>query len=247
MVEWLVVFALVVTRVSAFVLILPVFGWPAIPVLLRVASVVMLSVFYTAYSPVAIVAGQVSGATLVWLMVNEATYGLALGVVAYVVFSIVRCAGVIIEEQMGFNMAEIFDPLTGESSQPVSSLLEMVFILLILATNGHHLFLQVVARSYEAFPVGTVPHTEVLTLAVVKATSVMLVASLRLAAPLFGAFFVLVVVLAIMARIVPEMNILYVSMPVRIALGLAMTIAFLPLIQDFLSEYARWMGQLLPL
>jgi flagellar biosynthetic protein FliR len=63
------------------------------------------------------------------LIINEGTYGLALGLTAAVLFASVRFAGRIIERQMGLAMAEVLDPLTGERSQPLGSLLEMMFIL----------------------------------------------------------------------------------------------------------------------
>ncbi|GAF73240.1 unnamed protein product, partial [marine sediment metagenome] len=139
------------------------------------------------------------------------------------------------------------DPLTGDRAQPLGSLLEMIFILLFLAANGHHLFLLIISRSYETFPAGSIPTVPVLTSGVVKAGSTMLIAGLRLAAPMLGAFLVLMVVLAVLARIAPQMNILFVSLPLRVGLGLLMAAIFLPFINSFVAEFADWMGKLLPL
>jgi flagellar biosynthesis protein FliR len=57
----------------------------------------------------------------------------------------------------------------------------------------------------------------------------------------------LLIVLAILARIVPEMNILFISLPFRVGLGLVMAAIFLPFVSGFVSEFADWMGKLLPL
>jgi flagellar biosynthetic protein FliR len=81
----------------------------------------------------------------------------------------------------------------------------------------------------------------------IKAGSVMFTASLRLAAPMLAAFLLLMVVLAVLARMVPEINILFVSLPLRVGLGLLMAALFLPLISGFFSEFADWIGKLLPL
>ena len=105
-------------------------------------------------------------------------------------------------------MANILNPMTGENARPLGSLLEMLFILLFLGANGHHLFLLIIAKSYVAFPAGTVPTISVLPTGVITAGSAMLVAGLRLAAPMLAAFLVLMVALALLARLVPEMNIL---------------------------------------
>jgi flagellar biosynthetic protein FliR len=75
----------------------------------------------------------------------------------------------------------------------------------------------------------------------------MFVAGLRLAAPMLAAFLLLMIVLAILARAVPEMNILFISFPLRVGLGLLMAAIFLPFTNEFVSEFADWMGKLLPL
>ncbi len=247
MLETLLGFSLVLTRISAFFLILPVFGWQTIPVRVKVAATVVLSVFFAAVVPLGIDVTEVSSLKALLLLASEATYGLALGLIVVSLFSVVKLSGQIIEHQMGLTMAEILDPLTGEGSQPLSGLLEMIFILLFLSANGHHLFLLILSRSYAVFPPGTIPTIQILTGGVLTAGSTMLMAGLRLAAPMLAAFMVLMVALALLARLVPEMNILFISMPVRIGLGLIMATMFLPFVNGYVAEMADWMAKLLPI
>ncbi len=197
-------------------------------------------------TPSATERGQVAVLEAVLLIFNEATYGLALGLIAFIVFTTVKFSGRIIEREMGLAMAQILDPLTGEQGQPLGMLLEMIFILLFLSANGHHLFLLIISRSYETFPAGSIPTIPVLVSGIVKAGPVLLVGGLRLAAPMLAAFLVLMVALAVLARIAPEMNILFVSLPLRVGLGLLMAAIFLPFINGFVAEFADWMGKLLP-
>jgi hypothetical protein len=141
----------------------------------------------------------------------------------------------------------IVDPLKGEETGELSSLMEMVFILLFLSANGHHLLLLIISKSYDAFPAGSTPTLNTLVEGVVGAGSAMFIAALRLAAPLLGAFLVLMVALAILARLVPEMDILTVTWPARVGLGLFLVAAFLPFVAGFVTEFADWMGKLLPI
>ncbi len=246
MVEKLLGFVMVLTRISAFFMVLPVFGWRAIPVRIKVGLTVLLAIFFSVITPLVIVPNRVSVLEAILLIANEATYGLALGLVAAIVFSAVKLSGRIIERQMGLAMAQVLDPLTGERTQPLGSLLEMIFILLFLSANGHHLLLLIISKSYEAFPAGSIPTVPVLTAGVVHAGSAMFIAGLKLAAPILAAFMVLMVVLAVLARIVPEMNILFISLPLRVGLGLLMVMIFFPYINGFVAEFADWMGKLLP-
>jgi flagellar biosynthetic protein FliR len=247
MLEVLLGFTLVLTRISAFFLILPVFGWQAIPVRVKVAATVLLSVFFVTVNALAIDVTEVSVVKAVLLMASEATYGLALGLIVRLLFSVVKLSGQIIERQMGMTMANVLDPMTGQSARPLGSLLEMIFILLFLGANGHHMFLLIISKSYAAFPAGTVPTMGVLAKGVIMSGSAMLIAGLRLAAPMLAAFLVLMVALALLARLVPEMNILFISMPVRMGLGLIMCGTFLPFVNGYVTEMANWMTKLLPL
>ena len=245
--EKLLGFVMVLTRISAFFLVLPVFGWKTIPIRIKVAITVMIAIFFSIWTPLAIDAKQVSALETILLIASEATYGLALGLIVVLIFSVVKFTGRVIERQMGMAMAQIMDPLTGERVQPLGSLLEMIFIILFLSANGHHLFLLIISKSYEVFPAGSIPTISALAGGTVAAGSTMFVAGLRLAAPMLAAFLVLIVVLAILARMIPEMNILFISFPLRIGLGLLMTVISLPFINGFIAEFADWMGKLLPL
>lgn len=245
-IEKLLGFVLVLTRISGFFLVLPVFGWRSIPVKVKVAMAVLLSLFFSMIAPVSVDPKQACVLEAILLIANEATYGLAMGLMAAVLFSAVKFSGRIVERQMGLAMAQVLDPLTGENAKPLGSLLEMTFIVMFLSSNGHHFLLSIVWRSYESFPAGSIPTIPVLVGGVAKSGSLLLLAGLRLAAPMLAAFLVLLVVLAVLARMVPEMNILFISLPLRVGLGLLMAATFLPYVSGFLGEFADWMGKLLP-
>ena len=109
------------------------------------------------------------------------------------------------------------------------------------------MFLTVLWRSFESFGAGSIPTIGVLFESIVDSGTTMLVAGLRLAAPMLAAFLALMVALGVLARIAPEMNILFISFPLRIGLGLIMVAAFMGLYNAFIKEMADWMGKLLPL
>lgn len=246
-IEVLLPFFLILTRLSTFFLILPVFGSRVIPVRVKIAGVVLLSVFFGIVNPTVFPSSDVSELEAVILLMAEGLYGLSLGLIVSIIFFVIRVSGRITERQMGLAMAEVFDPLVGERAQPLSMLIETVFILLFLAADGHHLLFLVISRSFETFPVGTIPDIGTMTDAIVRAGSVMFTASLRVAAPMLAAFILLLVVLGVLARIAPEMNILFISLPLRVGLGLLMAALFIPFVHSFVSEFSGWMGRLLPI
>ncbi len=246
-IEKLLGFALVMTRISAFFLSLPIFGVPSIPMIIKVSITVFLSFFFSLINPPIAAAHNSSALESMLLLGCEATYGLALGIIASVLFAIVKLAGRIVEDQMGMTMAEILDPLTDEQNLPIASLLELIFIIAFLAANGHHLFLKIIHQSFVLFPAGKTPSISALTGNIYNATAMMLTAGLQLSAPILAALFVMLVILAILARVVPDMDIFFISFPLRIALGLGLLITFVPFIDGFVGDLAKMMTRLLPI
>lgn len=247
LIEKLLGLVLVLTRISAFFLVVPIFGWLSIPVRIKVSVALLLSIFFLMVMPLPLDASRISVPEAILMLSNEAIYGLALGLIIALIFSAVKLSARIIERQIGFAMANILDPLTGETTQPLGSLIEMIFIILFLSANGHHLLLSVIFRSYEAFPAGSIPTAQLLTNGVIQAGSAMFIASLKLAAPVLAAFLLLMVILAVLARIEPEMNILFISLPMRVGLGFFMIIIFLPFFCSYMSEIAELMNKILPI
>jgi flagellar biosynthetic protein FliR len=246
------VFAMVLTRITAFFLAAPIFGTDSLPATMKIAATLMLSIFFSVANPQAAPAGfsgaeQGAAIQAVLLLGGEAAYGVALGAIANIIFSAVKLGGRIAEDQMGLTMAQIVDPFSEEPGAPLASILEMIFVIAFLSANGHHLLIRVIQRSYELFPAGKIPTMATLAGNMLEATSVMLIAGLRIAAPVFAALLVLLVALAILSRIVPEMDIFFISFPLRILLGFILAIAMMPFINEFVSETAKLMAKVLPL
>jgi len=236
---------LVLARVSGFLAALPVFGWQMAPLRVKAGLALVLTLVFVPLVPVdpSLVAAPWPAVAVA--LVREAVTGAGLGVAVAVVYAAVRQAGLIIKRQMGLAVAQEIDPMTGERTQPVGMLMEMCFTVLFLAAGGHRLLLSLVARSWDVFPIGEWPEAGMVAEAVLEAGLAMLTFGLRLAAPMVAAFLVLAVVLALLARILPEMNILIASLPLRIGLGLFMAAAILPSLQTFTAELGDWLNRFL--
>ena len=212
-------FVIVLTRISFFLAIVPIFGLKSISTRIKVSMVLLVSFFFALYMPTSVNLSNLTVLHGILMIGAEAIYGIALGSIVLLMFSSVKLGGTIVERQMGFAMGATYDPMTGESGDALSLLLEMLFILLFLSANGHHLLLLILAKSYQAFPAGSTPDIGILTEGLVTSGSTMLVAGLRLAGPLLAAFLLLLAILAVFARIMPDMNILFISMPAAGRIG----------------------------
>ncbi len=240
-------YLLLLARVSAFLIVLPIFGWKSLPTVVRAGMALTLTFFF-AISGIGRVDVDISGAGALemgLLTVRELACGLALGLAVQFVFLAVQQAANIMAMQMGFGDAGIIDPAMGEQTTAITTLMEMSFALLFLAAGGHYLLMQILQRSLAVFPLGGPVDFGALAEGLVQAGSTMLLLALKLAGPVLAAFLLLSIVLGVLARVMPEMNVLTESFPLRVALGLLMASVVLPSLERYGIELGGWLNQFL--
>lgn len=245
--EWIKIllpFFLVTARVMAFFSVLPLFAWTMLPMRVRLAIALLVTIFFGMLLP----RPDLGPTDYMWigaalLIGKEILCGLALGMVARLIFLSVQQGMMIGTQQMGFADAGIFDPSTGESIRPIAMLFQMIFAVMFLTIGGHHMLLRAIYRSYEAFPVGQPAEIGMLTEGVIEAGAMMLFFALKLAAPLLAGFLLLAVIMGVIARVMPEMNILMASMPLRVLVGMGISILLIGTLNTFIMELADWFDQ----
>ncbi len=237
---------LLLGRIGAFLSVLPLFSWRSLPMRVRTGLAIVLTIFIGMCRPPGLVpTGQVHIFQAGLLLTGEILCGLALGLAVRILYAAVEQGGRIASRQMGFAMAQAVNPLSGDSAETMGTFFDIAFSLFFLVLNGHHLLIALIAGSYEVFPIGAPPAPMEMALAIVDAGSVMLVFALRMAAPLVAAFVVITVLLGVLARTLPEMNILMISFPLRIGMGFLVAAAMTPYLNAFTYELADEIGTLL--
>ncbi|MEW6743079.1 MAG: flagellar biosynthetic protein FliR [Planctomycetota bacterium] len=215
---------LVFVRVMAFLFALPIFGFGMMPsrmhLVLAAGLTVALSppLFATAAHGVMIS----SSAALLGAIAVELLLGSLIGFVVGLVFAGANMAGTIVGNEMGFMLASTIDPETGTSTPLMAHLYELVTMLVFLGLNGHYLALRLLARSLETVPPGSSAAGVLLSGGgLVALIGLVFEGALRMAAPLFGVLLLITVGLALLAKAVPQFNILDIGFPTRILVGLA--------------------------
>ncbi len=240
-------------RVAALFSVAPVFGSREVPAPVRVLLALALS---------AIVYPQVSGALapipntlleMIGPVVRETLVGLALGMLVSLLFTAATVAGDLLDLQMGFNMAAVFNPALGAQVAMMSQFLYRYTLVVFLLLNGHHVLLAGVARSFTALPAARfslATDAAALRLAGDLATTIV-GAGLRIAAPALATLLLVDIALALVSRAAPQVNVFQLGMPIKIVVGLVMVVGALGLMTTVLQNFAAGatreaLGGLLP-
>jgi flagellar biosynthetic protein FliR len=224
---WLNGFLLALARASAWAVVTPPFRTTAIPVRVRVALAVSLSLVVA--PQLAPDAADLSPAGLGASVVGQIAVGLALGFVVMLLLAAVQAAGHMIDVLAGFGLATIYDPMSGAASSPFGRLYELLATVLLFAVNGHIALVRGFLRSFEAIPATSLDlgaFAELLT----NGLSTMFVAAVQIALPLGAALFVTDIALGLLGRAAPRINVLVLGLGAKALVALLVAGLALPLL-----------------
>lgn len=224
-------FLLIFIRISTALAIMPIFGGNQIPPQMKVALSLGFAVilFPMVMSLKPVLPGTLSLGLFAMLVCKEAMVGLAMGFVTQFLFTAIQLAGQLIDTEMGFGFVEVADPFTEETITVLGQFQIILFTILFLVFNGHYFFLLAIQKSFEILPLFTahIPGSRE-TVHITNMISNVFVLGIRFAAPIYVTLILTEMALGVVARTVPQINIFFVGMPLKIVLGLGAMIVVLP-------------------
>jgi flagellar biosynthetic protein FliR len=229
-------------RVGALFFLLPFFGAKNIPALWKAGlSLVTALILFPVVPPPPAFPRTVL--EVLMGISSEILLGFILAIGVKMLFSAVELGGQFMGFQMGFNMASAMDPETGGQSTVISQFLYLFTILIFFSVNGHHMFIRALAASFYKVPPDSFHLNTPVVGALVKVSSDMFVIALKMAAPIMIALFLSHLCLGIVARTVPQVNVLMIGFPLNIFLGMILFSLLMLNLSPFLVDLVRKMGE----
>lgn len=213
-------FVLILVRCSALIVSLPFFNSPNIPNLAKAGLVLSLAVLLYGVVPVEAERFPTRTWDFALLVGAEIIIGAILGLSVNLLLTSVRIMGQLVGFQMGFAVANVMDPMSGSQISVLAQLSFLMAILVLFTVNGHHWFFKALADSFIMLPVGQVALTKSLFDQMIQISGQMFALAIKMGAPIIGALLFTQVSLGILAKTVPQMNILMVGFPITISVGL---------------------------
>lgn len=165
----------------------------------------------------------------VLVFLNEVIIGLLLSLIAQFFFAAINLAGQIIDTQMGFGIMNVVDPMSGTQAPLLGNFKFILAILVYLQIDGHHLFIKALIQTYDFIPIGHFSLQEPLIRLLITFFGNIFVTAIKLSFPIVASLIVTDVIMGIMSRTVPQMNIFMVGMPAKIILGFGILLVVVPL------------------
>ncbi len=214
------VFALVLVRVASLLFLMPVFSATTLPVQAKAATCLVMALLLTPVVPFQPDQLPENPVELAMLLVAELFVGMSLALIIRLIFAGLQMAAQMVGFQMGFSVASIVDPQTGTQSVVISQFAYLIALLLFLAANGHHVILEALYDSFDILRPGSLQLNHSLFQVVMNMGHEMFVLSVKLMAPVMAILLFSQVSMGILAKTVPQINVLIMSFGLNIALGL---------------------------
>lgn len=242
-------FVLILVRIASFMVAAPFFNMSNTPQRVKIGFAACVSVIvYEVLPKTALTYDGMLGYSVI--VVREVTTGLFIGLAANICTYIIHLAGNMIDTNIGLSMATEYDPVTMTQSAVSGNLYNYLVLLLLVVTNMQHYILRAIVDSYQVIPINgqNFDWNHLMTTMITLVTDIFVLA-FRMVLPVFACIMILNVILGIMAKVAPQMNMFAVGIQLKILLGflvMFLTIGLLPYISDFVfSEIKKIMTMMI--
>lgn len=232
--DFVVIWLLIFIRFGTMLLLIPLFGATNVPNQVKVLFTgIMATVFLmSGQYEVAIETGAYAAVFLGFIF--EIINGLVLGFVVVLIMNAIYIAGHLIDMDMGFAMVNVISA-QDESEIPITAnLYYLMMMILFMITNAHHRLIEAFIQSLSIVPLGALRFSPLHVQSFMDLLKETFVIGFQIALPIIVTLLMANLILGMLSKAMPGMNVFEFGMPFKILIGLAvMTVIFPITIQMF--------------
>jgi flagellar biosynthetic protein FliR len=230
-------FMLVFARIGSMVMLMPGLGETNIPVRIKLAIALALTLIILPLHRTAYNIDMTTLAPMLVMMLQEIIIGIVLGATARVTLSALQVAGSVIAQQLGLGFVSAVDPTQGQQGLLVGNFLTLLGITLLFATDTHHLVIAALNDSYAIFSPGELMQSGDVASLATRAFAAAFKIGMQLAAPFLVFGLVFNIGLGVLARLMPQMQVYFVGVPLSIMIGFLILAAVIATMMGTYLDY----------
>jgi flagellar biosynthetic protein FliR len=228
-------FVLIMMRVAPILFLMPLLSSATLPTLLKISFTLAVSLVLLPVVKIDARHFPSDPYQFGTFMAAELMIGFILGLSVKLIFAGVQLAGEFVGYQMGLAMANILDPESGMDTTLIAQFYYLVSLLIFLSIDGHHWFIRALFQSFSALSPGEIYLKPGLYQHLIHLSGKMFVIAIKLGAPIMAVMILTQIGLGMIAKLVPQVNVLIASFPLTICLGLV----FLGLSVEWMVPFLR--------
>lgn len=226
-------FILIFVRVSGIFIFSPFFSSQNIPNIMKIGLSFSITLLIAIVIPIDV---DIENQILLIVIIKELMVGIIIGFISYVFMTAFYVLGQIVDMNIGFGMANVVDPQNKVQVPLMGNFYYILSFLFMLLINGHHKVISALIDSYNYIPIGKLIYNdnviEIIVNALVKSFEI----GFKLSLPVVAIIFLTDIVLGIMAKAIPQMNVFVIGMPLKVFIGLAIIMITIPIFYNSIVE-----------
>lgn len=228
-VEYVLAAFLIFIRVSSMVMTAPYFSSASFPAQVKLFFALITSILLYPVIPADNVSipTDSSAVFLARVIIIEVLVGVALGITGQIIFGGLELAGRLISLKIVLGFASIVDTMTQQQSTFISNLFSMLAVLIFLAIDGDKIYINALVKSFEVLPLSQASVHLAGPFMLDVAVYLFLI-GVQIASPFLVVLFLLDLALAIFARIMPQANIMFIALPIKLGVGFVLLLLISP-------------------
>lgn len=236
------IFLLVLVRMTGLFVVAPIFGRRNVPTYFKIGFSFFAALILINTTAVQNVQYDDNLLSYAMLVAKEFLVGLSMGFIAYITYNAIYIAGEIIDMQVGFGIVNVMDPMSNIQVPITANVYFIVSMLVFLSIDGHHMLIKALFDSFTTLPLGTAEFSAALTDNYISLFSSVFSTGFRIAAPIVATILIADVVLGTISRMVPQMNIFVIGMPLKIIVGLLVLVITIPAFVNVMESVFKLMN-----
>lgn len=220
---------LVFARVSGIFLLTPIFGSKNIPKMTKIGLAGFMTYIAIPLVSVSETMNIINIYQLLYFILMEFFIGLVFGFVSLLILTSINVAGVIIDRNIGFAMVNVINPQDETNIPITANVFTVVAMLVFIINDFHHILIKAVLYSFNVIPIGYETVNLLLIDKVIEILRTSFILGFKMAAPIVITILATNILLGVLARAMPQMNVFIVGMPLKIFIGLITIFIVLPL------------------
>lgn len=233
-------FLFIFFRLGGAIMFMPVFMTSYVSERQRLAMALAISLVLVPFLQNDIIIPPNNLSDFLKFSIFEITYGIFIGLFIQMLLFITNLLGNLIGTATGFANAQFFNPATQTPSIIIESFITILAITLIVTMDIHHLMISAVIDSYNIFPFGSTPPIEDMTDFFTKTISASFLFGFKLASPFVAFTIIFYSGMGLFSRLMPQLNIFFLSIPLQIYLGLGLLFITIPIIMMWFLQYFQF-------
>ena len=228
---------IIFARLLGFIRFAPVLNRKEINTMTKLALAIILTLMLT---PLLKTGAPPAGISPMLLLLLNFAVGAIIGYIAQIILLAIEAGGDMINTQMGLSSAMVMDPTTNSQTSILSRMITLLAICLFIEIGGLYWLFNALLRSFEIFPVYAVhiPLDKIINLDyLVKTTSNVLYVGLQIASPVLLATLGQDIILGVISKTAPQVNVFQLSFLFKPVFGAAIMIWILPMLMNVIEEY----------